>query len=157
VNRSATTGAALGVLLAATALAGCSGSSSAHQGSGAPQLKVSGAYVTQPPLSDMTAGYLTLTNTGGAPDKLTSVTSSFASDITMNTTTASGQMQAAASFTIPAHGTLVFSIGANHLMIMGMQHKPVVGETVPIELHFTTSAPITVQVPVEPLTYQPAN
>ncbi|QMU79961.1 copper chaperone PCu(A)C [Streptacidiphilus sp. PB12-B1b] len=147
----------LGALLTAAALAGCSGSPSAHQGSAAPRLKISGAYVTQPPMSDMTAGYFTLTNTGAAPDKLTGVTSSFASDISMNTTNATGQMLAAASFTVPAHGTLVFRTGADHLMIMGMRHKPVVGETVPLELHFTTSAPITVQVPVEPLTYQPAN
>ncbi len=146
---------ATSALLAATAVTGCSASATASAPAG-PVLKVTGAYVPQPPLADMAAGYFTITNTGRAPDKLTSVTSDFASDIELNTTTAAGQMQAVTSLSIPAGGSLVLHTGGNHLMLMGLTRKPVVGDSVAFELHFATSAPITVKAPVEPMTYQPA-
>jgi copper(I)-binding protein len=131
------------------ALAGCSAT-----GSSAPQLKVSGAYIPQPVLADMAAGYFTVTNTGGTDAKLTSVTSSFAGDITMHTTK-SDQMLQVNAFTVPADGKLTLSLGGNHLMLMDLKRKPVVGDKVSLELHFAKGAPIDVQVPVKPPTYRP--
>ncbi|MCQ4083176.1 copper chaperone PCu(A)C [Streptomyces sp. RB6PN25] len=142
-----------GLLVGAAALTGCSHASQAPAGK--PELRVSGAYVPQPPMSDMAAGYFTVTNTGGASDELTGVTSDLASDVSMNTTTPAGQMQDAASLPIPADGKLVLSTGGNHLMLMGLRKKPTVGEKVSFVLHFAKSSPIAVQVPVEPATYQP--
>jgi copper(I)-binding protein len=143
-------------LLAATALlalpaAACSPASSA--GSGA-QLKVSGAYIPQPALADMAAGYLTVTNSGGADATLTSVTSAFAGSITMHSTT-DGRMRTADSFTVPAGGRLVLSLGGNHLMLMDLKHKPLAGEKVSLELHFRGADAISVPVPVKPAGYQP--
>jgi copper(I)-binding protein len=106
-------------------------------------------------MADMAAGYFTVTNTGKAADELTHVTSDLASDVSMNTTTRADQMQDATSLPIPAGGKLVLSTGGNHLMLMGLRKKPVPGDKVSFELHFAKSSPITVQVPVEPATYQP--
>ncbi|MBI0384432.1 copper chaperone PCu(A)C, partial [Streptomyces albiflaviniger] len=53
---------------------------------GAPKLSVSGAYVSQPPLDDMAAGYLAVRNAGGGADELTSVTTPLASEVTLHTT-----------------------------------------------------------------------
>jgi periplasmic copper chaperone A len=141
---------AAGLLAGPAALTGCS-----HTPDAKPALKVSGAYLPQPPMADMAAGYFTITNTGKAADELTGVTSEFASDVSMQTTTPAGQMQDAASLPIPADGKLVLSTGGNHLMLMGLKEKPMVGEKLSFALHFAKSSPLTVQVPVEPATYQP--
>jgi copper(I)-binding protein len=148
VKRIAATASAL--LIGAAALTGCSSAAAAK-----PELKVSGAYLPQPPMADMAAGYFTITNTGNAADKLTGVASDIASDVSMHTTTASDQMESVKAFTIPAGGKLILSTGGNHLMLMGLKHKPMAGETVTFHLHFATSTTITVQAPVEPATYQP--
>jgi copper(I)-binding protein len=139
-----------GLLTGTAALTGCSPTPDAK-----PVLKVSGAYLPQPPMADMAAGYFTITNTGKAADELTGVTSEFTSDVSVQTTTPAGQMQDAASLPIPAGGKLVLSTGGNHLMLMGLKEKPTVGEKVSFALHFAKSSPITVQVPVESATYQP--
>ncbi|MEU9110605.1 copper chaperone PCu(A)C, partial [Streptomyces sp. NPDC048483] len=46
--------------------------------------------------------------------------------------------------------------GGNHLMLMGLKNKPAEGDTVTLELHFATSDPITVDVPVKADDYQPS-
>ncbi|MDF3291926.1 copper chaperone PCu(A)C [Streptomyces silvisoli] len=150
--------AAAALVLGVTALTGCSASSvSAQASSGRPELKVTGAYVPQPPMADMAAGYFTVTNTGSKADELTGVRSDIASMVSMHRTTASDQMQQVKEFTIPAHGSLVLRTGGNHLMLMGLKRKPTVGETVTFQLRFATSPSITVRVPVRPATYQPSN
>ncbi|MCW2873962.1 copper chaperone PCu(A)C [Actinacidiphila oryziradicis] len=131
------------------ALAGCSA-----PGSSGPELKVSGAYIPQPVLADMAAGYFTVTNTGGTDAKLTSVTSSFAGEITMHTTK-NDQMSGVTAFTVPAGGKLTLSLGGNHLMLMDLKRKPRVGDKVSLELHFAKGSPIDVRVPVKPATYRP--
>lgn len=146
------------LLLGAAALTGCvSSSTAASQHGGRPKLTVGGEYVPQPPLADMAAGYFTITNSGSEPDRLTGVSSDIASDVSLNTTTASDQMRPATSLTIPADGKLVLKSGGNHLMLMGLKKKPVIGDKVTFRLRFATSAAITVQAPVEPATYQPTN
>jgi copper(I)-binding protein len=151
VRRPALTAAAAAVA-AAAALAGCSSSS----GGGTPKLSVSGAYVPQPPLADMAAGYFTVRNTGGGDDALTSVSTAFASQASLMVTTAAGAMQGTKDLAIPAGGTLRLAVGGDHLMLMGLRGgRPKIGEQVSFELHFAHSAPITVRVPVEPATYRP--
>ena len=145
------TAVVVGVAVTVAALTGCSPTTAEAR----PQLRVSGAYVPQPPMGDMAAGYFTITNTGRAADKLTSVTSDIATDVSMHTTTAAGQMRQVPSFPVPAGGSLVFRTGANHLMLMGLKRKPMVGDIVTFVLHFATSAPITVRAPVRSATYQP--
>jgi periplasmic copper chaperone A len=146
------------LLLGAAALTGCSSSSTAaFEHGGRPKLTVDGAYVPQPPMADMAAGYFTITNSGSGEDQLTGVSSDIASDVSMNTTTASDQMQPVKSFSIPAGGKLVLKSGGNHLMLMGLRKKPAIGDKVTFRLRFATSAPITVHATVVPATYQPTS
>jgi hypothetical protein len=157
------------VLAGALALAGCgngsdsgpgtdsgkgSGSGSGSDASKA-ELSVSASYMPQPVSADMAAGFLTISNQGGAKDELTSVTSDVAGQVTMHSTVG-GAMEEKNSFAIPAHGRLVFSSGGNHLMFEQLKRKPEQGQTVTLKLGFARSGPLTVEMPVKSATYNPS-
>lgn len=137
------------------ALTGCGGGSGDSGSPGdRPELSVSSAYMPQP-VSDMAAGFLTVANKGGAEDKLTSVTSDTAGSVTLHGT--SGQtMTEVTSLTVPAHGRLVLKSGGYHLMFEKLKQQPKQGGTVTLKLHFATSDPLTVEMPVRSATYNPA-
>ena len=154
------TAAVAAAVLAAVCAAGCADSSSAPSGASsgsdrAPRLKVTGAYVPRPPLADMATGYFTVTNSGRTADRLTAVSSDLSPMVSMHTTTDSDAMKPVTSLPIPAGGTLRLRTGGNHLMLMNLKRRPAVGDTVTFTLTFAHSAPITVNAPVEPATYQP--
>ncbi|MFJ2609811.1 copper chaperone PCu(A)C [Streptomyces sp. NPDC091279] len=140
--------AAAAVLAGALALTACGGS-----GDDAADLSVSSAYMPQP-VSDMAAGFLTVANKGAAADKLTSVTSD-AGPVTVHETVGQS-MREVTSLDVPAHGQLVFASGGNHLMFDKLPRKVKEGDTVDVELHFATSDPVKVEMPVKSATYQPA-
>ncbi|MFD8393100.1 copper chaperone PCu(A)C [Streptomyces sp. NPDC059680] len=158
MRRRSALGTAAAALAGALTLAGCSGSGSDSDpgsGSSKAELSVSGPYIPQPVSADMAAGFLTITNKGGAEDALTSVTSDVAGQITMHSTVG-GAMQEKSSFAIPAHGQLVFKSGGNHLMFEKLKHKPEQGQTVTVKLTFAESGPLTVEMPVKSATYNPS-
>ncbi|MET8981569.1 copper chaperone PCu(A)C [Streptomyces sp. NPDC004539] len=128
-------------------LAGCSSSSDS-----APALSVGAAYIPQP-VSDMAAGFLTISNKGGTQDELTSVTSA-AGPVTVHETSG-GTMSEVTSLPVPAHGQLVFKSGGNHLMFEKLERKPRQGEKVTVTLHFAESKALEVEIPVESATYVP--
>ncbi|AOR33324.1 hypothetical protein BFF78_21605 [Streptomyces fodineus] len=140
-------------LAGALALAGCGSGSDA--GSSKAELSVSAPYMPQPVSADMAAGFLTITNKGGAQDELTSVTSDVAGQVTMHSTMG-GAMQEKSSFAIPAHGQLVFKSGGNHLMFEKLKRKPDQGQKVTLKLTFARSGPLTVEMPVKSATYNPS-
>ncbi|UNO40871.1 copper chaperone PCu(A)C [Streptomyces sp. MST-110588] len=159
MNRRTTLAAAL-ALTAALALAGC-GSQDADgvkdakdSKGGAPQLKVSGAYMPQPVTQEMAGAFMTVRNSGGTADKLTSVTSDISKDITIHETVGT-KMQQVDALDVPADGQLELARGGNHLMFMGLKRKPVKGDKVTVELHFEKSGPVKVDVPVEASTFVP--
>ena len=139
---------------AVTTLAGCGGSASGADG-GRPELSVGSVYMPQPVSGSMAAGFLTITNKGGATDELTSVTSDDAGDVTVHKTVG-GAMEEVSRLAVPAHGQLVFKSGGNHLMFDQLKRKPEQGQTVPVELHFAKSGDLKVEIPVKPATYNPA-
>ncbi len=143
------------VAVPAAGVAALTGCSSTPASGGTPRLTVSDAYVPQPPLADMAAGYFTVRNTGTAADRLTSVTTGLASQATLMVTGSDGAMRDVKELDIPAGGTLELRAGGDHLMLMGLTGRPAVGRRVSFVLHFATSSPITVRVPVEPATYRP--
>ncbi|MFE8973209.1 copper chaperone PCu(A)C [Streptomyces cyaneofuscatus] len=138
-----------GVLALTTglALAGCS------TGSDEPELKVVGAYLPQP-VSDMAAGFLVVQNSGGAADRLTSVTSPLSDDVTIHETK-NQQMREVTSFEVPAGGELDLERGGNHIMFMDLKKQPKQGEKVSVELHFEKAGRITVDLPVKETTHNP--
>jgi periplasmic copper chaperone A len=153
MRRTGTVLPAAALMAALAGLTGCS--AAAHTG---PELKVSGAYVPQPALADMAAGYLTVTNTGDTAATLTSVTSDLAGDITMHTTR-NDRMTEVNSFTVPAGGRLTLGLGGSHLMLTDLAHRPVVGDAVALELHFTKGfgkeKTLDVRAAVKPMSYRP--
>ena len=104
---------------------------------GAP-LRVDGAFLPQPVDTGLAAGFLTVHNTGGG-DTLTSVTSDLAARVTLHRTPKAA-MEMQDSFPVPAHGSLAFARGGNHLMFEQLTHKPKVGDTVAVPLHFSGRA-----------------
>ena len=140
-------GAALAVA-GALALAGCGGGDDDSA-----RLSVGSAYMPQP-VSDMAAGFLTITNDGDAADRLTSVSSDVAGQVTVHETV-DGAMQEVESLDIPAHGSLVLESGGNHLMFERLKREPKQGQKVSVELRFAHSDPVTVEIPVKPATYRP--
>lgn len=139
----------LAVALAITAglaLAGCSGSG--------PELKVSGAFMPQPVGDEMAAGFLTVVNSGGTADRLTSVTSDISDDVTIHTSK-DQKMQQVKAFDVPADGALDLERGGSHIMFMALKQKPEQGQKVSVELHFEKSGPLTVELPVKEATYNP--
>ncbi|MET9645437.1 copper chaperone PCu(A)C [Streptomyces syringium] len=152
---TATTAAVLPLVLAGGLLlvTGCQSEKNAL-GRDKAQLSVSGAYLPQPAMTDMAAAYLTVTNDGGKADQLTSVTSPLSRDITMHTTEGTA-MKHAAKLDVPARGKLTLARGGTHLMLGKLDHKPKVGERIEFTLHFATSAPVKIKVPVETATFRP--
>ncbi|MFS8203248.1 copper chaperone PCu(A)C (plasmid) [Streptomyces sp. CWNU-52B] len=148
-----TASAAALVLAAALTLAGCGGSDSDSDTSG-DGLSVGSAYMPQPVSDSMAAGFLVIANDGGAGDRLSSVTSDIAGEVTLHTT-AGQSMEQVEDLAVPAHGKLVLESGGDHLMFEKLKRKPKEGDTVSLELRFTKSAPITVEMPVKSATYQP--
>jgi copper(I)-binding protein len=141
------------------ALAGCSAPSSASASASAssdskPELKVDGAFMPQPVSDEMAAGFLTVHNSGGAPDKLISVTSDISEDITIHEST-NQKMREVKTFGVPADGELDLERGGNHIMFMKLKQRPKQGERVSVELHFEKSGPIKVELSVKEPTYNP--
>ncbi|MFI1200952.1 copper chaperone PCu(A)C [Streptomyces sp. BHT-5-2] len=147
VSRRIAVGSALAVAAGLT-LAGCGG------GDGKPQLSVSDAYMPQPITDGMAGAYFVVKNSGGTADKLTSVTSELSKDISIHKTTGN-KMEQVDSLPVPANGELKLSAGGNHLMFMGLTHKPTAGQKVTVELHFATADPVKVDIPVKPADYRP--
>ncbi|MFH9012945.1 copper chaperone PCu(A)C [Streptomyces sp. NPDC017943] len=148
------TGPAALAIAGALALAGCGGDASgSDSGSGKAELSVGSAYMPQPMSGDMAAGFLTVTNKGGADDELTGVTSDIGR-VTVHETV-DGAMQEVESLEIPAGGRLELRSGGDHLMFEQLKRKPKEGQTVSVELRFAHSAPVTVRMPVKPATYTP--
>ncbi|MER8219591.1 copper chaperone PCu(A)C [Streptomyces sp. NPDC094143] len=138
------------------ALAGCADSDAGGDGGsgGQAELAVGSAYMPQPVSEEMAAGFLTVTNNGGAADELTSVSSDIAGRVTVHETTG-GAMREVKSLKIPAHGRLVLKTGGDHLMFEQLKRKPKEGQTVSVELRFAHSDPVEVEMPVKAATYTP--
>ncbi|WP_338671581.1 copper chaperone PCu(A)C [Streptomyces sp. SCSIO 30461] len=148
-RRTAAAIAACLVAAASMTLAGCS-SGAVPDG---PDIKISGAFMPQP-VGDMASGFLTVTNSGGEGDKLTSVTSEIADEVTIHET--KGQkMQHVTAFDVPANGELNLERGASHMMFMGLKRQLKAGDNVSVELHFEKSGQVEVELPVKEATYNP--
>jgi copper(I)-binding protein len=155
-SRLALIGAGLAAVLTAGAIAVADGGSSAAAPAGS-RITVAGSYIPLPAGGDgMAAGYLTVRNTGSAADTLIRVSSPGAGSVTMHRSTDT-TMQEVDSMPVPAGGTLQLARGGSHLMIMGWQKKPAVGDQLELDLTFAKGGTIAVQVPVKPLTYRPGS
>ncbi|MET8546165.1 copper chaperone PCu(A)C [Kitasatospora sp. NPDC004799] len=140
-----------GAILAACGTDGGTGGQDAADGPA--RLSVADSYIPLPPAGGMAAGYLTVRNDGGQ-DQLLKVTSPAAGSVTMHRSTAS-TMEQVEALDVPAHGALQLARGGNHLMIMGWQKAPALGDELELDLTFAKAGTISVKVPVKELTYRP--
>ncbi|MDT4937716.1 MAG: periplasmic copper chaperone [Pseudonocardiales bacterium] len=118
---------------------------------GADPIVVSGAFVRPPvPPASEAAAYFTVYNTTDRADTLLSVATGAGATAVLHTVV-DGQMTAVeGGVPIPAHGSLVLSVGKGHVMI-GQLFGPLrAGQTVNLELTFATAGPIEVVAPVVP-------
>ncbi|MER6911410.1 copper chaperone PCu(A)C [Streptomyces sp. NPDC000594] len=144
-----------GLTLAGCSTAGTPAKADSDGGGDRPRLSVAGAFMPRPVGDDMAAGFLTVRNDGGTADRLTSVTSTLADEVTMHTAK-DQRMHEVDSFAVPAEGELSLRRGGDHLMFMGLGKRPAEGDTVTVELRFEKSEPVTVDLPVKSASYNPA-
>lgn len=125
----------LSIILFTLFLAACSGAEEA------PDIAVSDALIRTPPQGrDMTAGYMTLTNTGGA-DRLIGASSDAAAKIELHHNTMENsvmRMRRVDGVDIPAGGEARFEQGGYHLMIFGAKGLAE-GQSVTVTLDFETT------------------
>lgn len=145
---------ALTVVAGLAPLSACGSGPGSGSGGSPPKLSVSGAYMPEPVTGDMAGGFLTVRNTGGTADKLTSVESSDFGQAQLHKTS-DQQMRHVRSLPVPADGTLRLSRGGNHIMFLKPERKPVKGEKVRVTLHFSESGDIKVSMPVEATNFVP--
>lgn len=121
--------------------------------SGAPlPLRASAATVVAvPPGIGETSVFLTLTNTGAQPLKLTGARAEVAGRAMLMNTVKSGAMtgmKMAAALVVPARGQLVLSATGDHLMLMNLKRSLKVGETLKVVLVTGDGRSLTVNATV---------
>lgn len=105
-----------------------------------PAIRVAAALVPQPATTTEGALYLVLRN-NAAEDTLYAVSSEAAQRAEMHETMPGdqkgmGHMMPVPEVVVRPGETLQFAPGARHVMLLGFTARPVLGETVPVRLHF---------------------
>ena len=98
------------------------------------------------------AGFLTLRNTGAAPDRLVGASSPAARVTELHTHLREGEvmrMRPVTAIDIPAGQTVTLQPGGLHLMLIGLQAALAQGATVPVTLRFERAGEVTVQLAVQ--------
>ncbi|MFC1439401.1 copper chaperone PCu(A)C [Streptacidiphilus sp. N1-10] len=152
MRRAALAGAAVAAALAlGFGLAGCGGTSTAGS---AARISVSNAYIPLSATPDMAVAYFDISNTGGSADRLTGVSSPSVQSAALNRSTETS-MEQIDGVDVPAHGGAQLARGGTHVMLMGIEPAPRVGQQIELRLSFQHSGTVTVEATVQPLTYEP--
>jgi copper(I)-binding protein len=92
-----------------------------------------------PPGAKVAAGYMTVRNKSGSPDRLVGASSPAAARVETHVTTKDGEilrMREAKTLDIPANGTLELKPGGAHLMFLDVMQPLKEGDKVPVSLKF---------------------
>jgi copper(I)-binding protein len=101
--------------------------------------------------AEVGSGYLTIQNTGAAPDRLTGGSADFAAVEIHQMTSENGVSQMRGlkdGVSIPAHGSVGLSPGGYHLMFTHLTHPLTKGESIKATLNFEHAGPIEVEFSV---------
>jgi copper(I)-binding protein len=135
--------------LALTALLGLAGGARAQEAGGlrieAPWSRAAGAGRTG-------AGYLTITNTGTAPDRLVAARAGIARAVELHTHLHEGgvmRMRPVLAVDLPPGQTVTFGPGGLHLMLLELQAPLNQGESVPVTLVFERAGEVEVRLAVQ--------
>lgn len=109
---------------------------------------------SRPAAKGMTgAGYLTVTNRGGKPDRLVAVETPVARTVEIHQSSTAGgvmRMRPLRRGVVVAPGrTVAFAPGGNHLMLIGLKRPLAVGDSVPATLVFERAGRLPVQLKVQ--------
>lgn len=123
---------------------------------GSEPIVVANAYIRPPvPPTQLAAAYFTIYNTTAQDDQLLAISTGAGADAVLHKVVNGVMSAVSGSVVIPAHGNLVLSAGAGHVMISNLFGPLTAGQTVDIELTFANAGLITVSAPVIPFS-QPA-
>jgi len=146
------------LLLVLVALAGCSspdGQASASSGTKAPdsgQVEIVDATVDVPALPTQAAVRFVVENGTGQDDVLTGASSTAAEHVTVHRSTVDSKglstMRPVARLKIPARSRVTFAPGGLHVMLTGLRHRLVAGQTLPLKLTFAKAGTRTATVKV---------
>ena len=98
------------------------------------------------------AMYLTISNSGGAPDRLLKVVGDIAKSIELHTVIKNGdvmQMRPVEAVDVPANGSVELKPGSFHVMLIGLNRDLKLGDTFEMTLQFEKAGPIKVQAVVK--------
>ena len=107
------------------------------------------------PGAKVAAGYMTLRNTSGQPDRLVGGTSPVAGKLETHVHIRDGdilRMREVKGYDIPAKGSFELKPGGAHLMLVNLKQPLKAGDKVPVTLRFQRAGEVTVNFNVEPLT-----
>jgi copper(I)-binding protein len=107
-----------------------------------------------PPGAKIAAGYMTLRNDSGTPDRLVGARSPAAGIVSPHVTIEEGgisKMRPVKGYDIPANGTFELKPSGSHLMLMNLKAPLKAGERVPLVLRFQNSGEVKVELEVRPL------
>jgi periplasmic copper chaperone A len=106
-----------------------------------------------PPSAPAGGGFLKITNTGSAPDRLVSVSSPAADLVQVHEMKMDGSVmrmrEVEKGLEIPAGGSVILAPGGYHLMMMGLKAPFKQGASVPVTLVFEKAGKIDVELAVE--------
>jgi periplasmic copper chaperone A len=117
----------------------------------APPVQAKDAWIRWLPASLPAGGYVILRNTGDKPVVLVGAKSAAFGNIILHETRnkdAVSEMVNVDKVTIPAHGTIAFSPGGYHIMLMQVKKQVKPGDIVPITLQFEGGDELTVNFEV---------
>ena len=101
--------------------------------------------------AEVGAAYLEIRNGGGEADRLTGGTADFA-NVEIHEMSMQGNVmqmrEVKGGLAIPAHGDVKLTPGGYHLMLTGLKHPLVKGETAKVTLTFERAGAVTVEFPV---------
>jgi periplasmic copper chaperone A len=108
---------------------------------------------SETPSSVVSAAYMTIQNTGDAPERLISVTSEHVTEITIHESVIENDIatmrQIESGLEIPAGGTVELRPGGMHLMLMDPHHDLIAGNTLELSLNFESGLVVTLEVPIQ--------
>jgi copper(I)-binding protein len=149
-------GMAVGLLIAAVGTAGlvrgATGQATASAGdTGAAPIVVADAFVRPPvPPTQLAAAYFTVYNTTNQDDTLLSVVTGAGATAELHKEVNGVMTAISGGVVVPAHGSLVLSVGKGHVMIGDLFGPLKAGQIVNIELTFANAGPVDVAAPVRP-------
>jgi len=113
------------------------------------QLQIDQAWArATPPGAQVAGGYMTIRNSGAAPDRLLGASSPAAARVELHVHIKEGdvvKMREVAAYDVPAKGTFELKPGGAHLMFVGIARPFKEGERVPVKLRFERAGEVSAE------------